>query len=249
LEEVRGGDLEKFKDKLANANIADLTATYIRQQRKIVPAGKSITVSLEAVLNPEKTQSDVAEQESNHKKSLIRKQWYPIEIGDVTFGSTVSAKKNNADQYSVTLPQEGIQNGEPVTNETRKLQQAMRSLPNAKEITIGADSEHLTLDLITKSILIPVNGPLIEDSMNRGFSHSHLRLEKVVFAKPAELPVNVMQGKFDNGTLLLSAHPSRTQALEHLNALNPYLDAAKNGDVFTFKEGNWQPPSTPIPVI
>ena len=242
---IAAGDMEKFKDKLATANIADLTTTYIRDQRKLVPAGTPITVTLEAILSPEQTQTKLDEQQTETKKKAIAEQFQPIDISLVSFGTPVAARKYGAG-FEITIPDKDDAVSSP---EVRKLQEAMATLVNAKDITIVSEREHLTLDLVAKSALIPVNTTITE-SINRGFSYTNARLEKIVFATPSELPINTMQAKFDSGTLLLGANASRTQALEQISGLDSLLESANNGDIFVFNDGSWtgsatQP--TPIP--
>lgn len=242
---VAPNDLEKFKDKLTTANIAELTTAYLRSQRKLIAAGSPIIVTLEAILNPEQTQTKLAEQQVEIKKNGIIEKLKPLDIALVNFGDSVSAKKNRAGRFEITIPDKD----EAITSpEVRKLQEAMTSLTNAKEITIVSESEHLTLDLKTKAALIPVNTPTVTESLNRGFSHTNVRLEKIIFATPAELPTRTMQAKFDAGRLLLGAHTARTQALDQINGLDGYLDSAANGSLFVFDKGSWTAPATPTPI-
>ncbi len=242
---VAPGDLEKFKDKLTTANIPELTTRYLRDQRKLIAAGSPITVSLEAILNPEATQKKLAEQALETKKNAVIEQLKPLNIALVTFGSPVVAKRNNAGRFEITVPENDAAMASP---EVRKLQEAMANLTNAKEITIVSEKEHLTLDLATKTAAIPVNAAGITESLNRGFSYSNPRLEKIVFATPAELPIGIMQAKFDSGTLLLGAHPLRTQSLEQISGLEPLLASAQNGTLFTFQNGSWAAPALPTSI-
>lgn len=242
---LAAGDLEKFKDKLATANIPELTSSYLRNQRKLIAAGSPITVTLEAILNPEATQTKLAEQALETKKNAVIEKLKPLDIALVTFGSPVSAKRNNAGRFEMTIPEADSAMNSP---EVRTLREAMTNLPNAKEISIVTERERLTIDMIEKSIRIPVNAPAITEALNRGFSYTHERLEKIVFATPAELPTGTMQAKFDAGTLLLGAHPSRTQALEQISGLEVLLASAQNGALFTFQNGSWAAPAIPTPI-
>ncbi len=242
---IAPGDLEKFKDKLATANIPELTTKYLRDQRKLIAAGSPISVTLEAILNPEETQTKLAEQALETKKNAVIEKLKPLDIALVTFGSPVSAKRNNAGRFEITIPDTDNSVTSP---EAKTLQEAMKSLSNAKEITIVSDKERLTIDIIDKTIRIPVNTPAITDTLNRGFSYTNERLEKIVFATPAELPTGTMQAKFDAGTLLLGAHPSRTQALDQISGLEPLLASAQNGTLFTFNNGSWAAPTLPTPI-
>lgn len=245
---LAAGDLEKFKDKLVTANIPELTTKYLRDQRKLIAAGSPITVTLEAILNPETTQTKLVEQAVETKKKAVIDALKSLDIALVTFGTPVSAKRNNAGRFEITIPDTDSAITSP---EARTLQEAMKSLPNAKEITIVSERERLTIDMIDKTIRIPVNTPAITDTLNRGFSYTNERLEKIVFATPAELPIGTMQAKFDAGTLLLGAHPLRTQALEQISGLEPLLASAQNGTLFTFQNGSWAAPALPasIPTV
>ncbi|MBP7114279.1 MAG: hypothetical protein KBA40_02380 [Candidatus Peribacteraceae bacterium] len=240
---IAPSDMDKFKDKLATANIPQLTSAFVRDQRKLVPAGTPITVTLEAILSPEKTQTQLAEQQVEIKKNAVAEKLKPLDIALVSFGTPVAAKKNGAGRYEITLPDKDDAISSP---EVRKLQEAMTVLTNAREITIGLEKERLTLDVSAKSALIPVNA-LLTDSVNRGFSHSNARLERIIFATPAELPIKTMQAKFDSGTLLLGANAYRTQALEQISGLDTLLESAQNGALFVFNNGTWTTPATPIP--
>lgn len=246
---VAPGDMEKFKDKLATANIPQLTSAYLRDQRKLVPAGAPIPITLEAILNPEKTQTELAERQIDIKKNAVAEQLKPLDIALISFGSPVAAKKNGAGRFEITLPDKDDAMSSP---EVRTLREAMKILTNANEITIGTDKEKVTLDYTTKGVVIPVNAQALLDSINRAFSFSHERLQKIVFGTPVDLPTGEMQAKFDSGTLLLGAHSSRTQSLEQLSGLTALLTNAQDGALFTFKGGSWtgsatQP--TPIPTL
>ncbi len=241
---VAAGDLEKFKDKLVVANIPALTSTYLRDQRKLVAAGSPITVTLEAILNPETTQTKLAEQAVETKKKAVIDALKPLEISLVTFGASVSAKRNNAGRYEITLPENDTALTSP---EARTLQEALKKLPNAKEIIIVSERERLTIDIIEKSIRIPVNAPEITDALNHGLSYTNPRLEKIVFAT-VELPTGTMQAKLNDGSLLLGANTSRTQALELISGLGPLLANEPNGTIFTFQNGSWAAPKLPTPI-
>lgn len=244
---VAPGDPEKFKDKLTTANIPELTTKYLRDQRKLIAAGSPITVTLEAILNPETTQTKLAEQAVETKKKTVIDALKPLGIALVTFGTPVSAKRNNAGRLEITIPDTDNVVTSP---EARTLQEAMKSLPNAKEITIVSERERLTIDMIDKTIRIPVNTPEITNSLNRGFLFTNQRLEKIVFAT-VELPNTVMQAKLNDGTLLLGANSLRSEALEHISGLELLLGDAPNGTLFTFQNGSWAAPALPtsIPTV
>lgn len=242
---IAPADIDRMKEKLTNANIVDLTRKYIRDQRKIVPAGQQISVTLEAVLTPEQTQSKIAEREVQAKKNRIMDAWKPLDIASIEFKSPISAKKNGAGRFDVSIPESDIAGTTPNSTSARKLQEAMTVLTNAKEITIVPETERLTIDLRTKSVLVPLNAPVLTDSVNRGFAISNPRLERIVFGTPAELPIKTMQAKFDAGTLILGANEARMQALEQISGLDGFLESAQNGSIFAFAGGTWTAPGTP----
>ncbi len=243
---VAKGDLEKFKDKLASVNIMSATTQYVRDQRKLLPSGTEIIVSLEAILNTEKTQADIVQKEVTRKKNIVIAQWKPLDISEVTFGTTVSAKKNGTGRFEITVPEGELADGSPSSTATKTLQLAMTTLSNAKEISIVPETESLTIDTRAKSIKIPADSMDITPSLNGAFSVTQSRLGTIVF-DDSELSSTTMQAKFVPKTLLLGSNSERMTSLDHLSGLCSLLSDATSGDLFVYNGGSWRP-STPTPI-
>lgn len=83
----------------------------------------------------------------------------------------------------------------------------------------------------------------LQEALKRALQIEHPKVKNIVFGTTAEA---TMTARYDAGTLTLSAHEARTQALEQLSALDPLLSDAADGQVFIFRNGSWAAAGTPV---
>lgn len=240
---IQESDLTTFKEQLATADIPTLTREFLKAKRKLSP-DSPITVTLAALLKPEELQSEIQAQETVSQKKAIMEKLKPADVASVEFGTNVSALRNGAGHFDITIPKP---DGSSLSAEVQSLQTAMQTLSEAKKISIVSSEENLTITPRERSISIPVDTNDITPPLNRAFAASHRRLNTIIFDR-INLSDTVMQARFVPGTLLLGPNEHRLESLNHLEGLVSLLGDAKDGQIFEFRGGSWSAVlGTPMP--
>ncbi|MFA5799393.1 MAG: hypothetical protein WC840_00355 [Candidatus Peribacteraceae bacterium] len=242
-------DLNQKKQKIPT--ISSLTENFIKSVRdeqslKNQPIG-TIEVTLSGILHPEDRKKVIDTLQDEDKKRVFADQWKPAAVA-VSFGDTVSAKKEG-DKWNVTVPEKQLtERGTPHSTMTRTLKQALDRLTSAKEITVVSDTKKWVFDLNenTMSARIPSGDEVAEAHNNILKSVHNSRIKKIVLGDP-DLPTEPFSARFDTeASFVMCAGPQWTEAI---NALSNFdLRAAKVGYEFEFSATGWKPAPKGMPI-